>query len=207
MITFFYLLVLIFSVVIHEVSHGYAAKALGDNTAEEMGRLTLNPISHIDPVGSILVPLFLYVSSRLLNTPLFLFGWANPVPYNPYRLKNQKTGPAIVAAAGPFSNLFLAAAFGLAIRFGVAQIASGLGALFFIIVSVNVMLAVFNCVPIPPMDGSKILFGIMPYRWRVVEEFLSRNSMVLFLAFLFFGFQLIMPVVSGLVWLFTGIAF
>ena len=206
MVTFFYLLVLIFSVVIHEVSHGYAAKALGDNTAEEMGRLTLNPIKHIDPVGSILVPLFLYISAKLLGGPMFLFGWANPVPYNPYRLKNQKTGPALVAAAGPFSNLFLASAFGIAIRLGIAPIDPSLGALFFVIVSVNVMLAVFNCVPIPPMDGSKILFGVMPYQWRGVETFLTRNSMILFLVFLFFGFQIIMPAVSGLVRILTGIA-
>lgn len=201
----FYLLVLVFSVVIHEVSHGYAAKALGDNTAEEMGRLTLNPLRHIDPVGSILVPLFLYISAKLLNAPMILFGWANPVPYNPYRLKDQKAGPALVAAAGPFSNLFLATVFGIAIRAGIAPVDSALGSLFFVIVSVNVMLAVFNCVPIPPMDGSKILFGIIPYRWHAIEEFLSRNSAILFLVFLFFGFQLIVPIASGLIGFLTGV--
>src|SRR3989338_330219 len=107
----FVIAILVMSVVIHEVSHGYAALALGDPTAKYQGRLTLNPISHLDPVGSFLVPLLGYFAGD------FIIGWAKPVPFNPYNLRNQKWGEAIVAIAGPLSNIFLATIFGLIIRF------------------------------------------------------------------------------------------
>ncbi len=201
---FFYFLVLIFSVVIHEVSHGYAAKVQGDDTAERMGRLTLNPLRHIDPIGSVALPLFLYIMSRLTGGPLFLFGWANPVPYNPLNLKNMRWGQLLVAAAGPLSNLAIAIMFGLCVRFGFAPIDAPLGILFYVIVSTNVMLAVFNLTPIPPLDGSKILFAFLPLLWDRVEEFLNRNSLILFFMFLFFGIQIIMPVAVWMIRLLTG---
>ncbi|OIO50275.1 MAG: site-2 protease family protein [Candidatus Brennerbacteria bacterium CG_4_8_14_3_um_filter_43_14] len=200
----FYFLVLIFSVVIHEVSHGYAAKMQGDDTAEHMGRLTLNPLRHIDPVGSVILPLFLYITSRLAGGPLFLFGWAKPVPYNPLNLKNMRWGQLLVAAAGPFSNLAIATVFGLCVRFGIAPIDAPLGILFYAIASINVMLGVFNLTPIPPLDGSKILFAFLPRQWDAVEQFLNRNSLILFFAFLFFGVQIIMPVVMWFIQLLTG---
>ena len=103
----FQILILIFSVVVHEVSHGYAALALGDKTAQDAGRLTLNPLKHLDPFGSIILPSLSYMLGG------FIFGWAKPVPYNPYNLKNRKWGPAIVALAGPFANVSLAVVFGL----------------------------------------------------------------------------------------------
>jgi Zn-dependent protease len=106
----FSIAVLIMSVVVHEVSHGYAAERLGDPTARLQGRLTLNPLSHLDPVGSFLVPFLTYATTGVA------FGWAKPVPYNPYNLRNQKWGEAIVAAAGPISNLIIAFLFGMLIR-------------------------------------------------------------------------------------------
>src|SRR3990167_5871308 len=115
----FYIAVLIFSVVVHEVSHGYAYLALGDRTAKYAGRLTLNPVSHFDLFGSFLLPLFTYFTTG------FIFGWAKPVPYNPYNLRNQKWGPAIVGAAGPLSNIFLAVFFGIVLRIMVSSSLAG----------------------------------------------------------------------------------
>ena len=144
----FSLIILIFSVIIHEVSHGYAALFLGDKTAQDQGRLTLNPIKHIDPIGSIIFPAL----SLLLGG--FVFGWAKPVPFNPYNLRNRKWGEAIVAAAGPASNFLIALAFGLALRFSAALAASAAAGLVATIVLVNLMLGTFNLIPIPPLDGS-----------------------------------------------------
>ena len=108
----FFIAILIMSIVIHEVSHGYAAEMLGDPTARLAGRLTLNPINHLDMVGSFIVPVLMYLATG------FVFGWAKPVPYNPYNLKDGRWGPAIVAIAGPLANIFVAVFFGLLIRFG-----------------------------------------------------------------------------------------
>lgn len=143
--------VLIFSVVIHEVSHGLVAYWLGDSTAKYAGRLTLNPLSHLDLWGSI--------SMFVIG-----MGWAKPVPYNPYNLKNQKWGPLIVGMAGPFSNILLALIAGVALRtlyvFGVNEnllIFSFLGTF----AKINILLLVFNLLPIPPLDGSKLLFAFL----------------------------------------------
>ncbi|MDP3769954.1 MAG: site-2 protease family protein [Candidatus Sungbacteria bacterium] len=199
------IVVLIFSVVIHEVSHGYAALALGDRTAQYSGRLTLNPISHIDPFGSILLPLM----TSLLGGPVF--GWAKPVPYNPHNLRNQKWGPAIVGAAGPAANISIAVFFGLLIRF-VPVLTKGGGGQFvenFITIAVaisilNLVLAVFNLIPIPPLDGSKVLFALLPYTWRNIQHVLERYGFFLLLIFIFFFAQLLVPVVDFLFRLITG---
>lgn len=198
----FGIIVLIFSIVIHEFSHGWVADQLGDPTARYAGRLTLNPIPHIDPLGSVLLPLIL-----LITSPGFVIGWAKPVPYNPYNLKDQKKGPAWVALAGPAVNLLIAVIFGLAIRLMVAQdfLAYGDVITFFsIIVLYNILLAVFNLVPIPPLDGSKILFSVLPYSMRGVQETLERNSMLFLLLFIFFGFSLIRPMITVIFSLITG---
>src|SRR3989344_2917234 len=147
--TLFFLIVLIFSVVIHEVSHGYVADKMGDPTARLAGRLTLNPISHLDPIGSFLVPLLSYTFGG------FVFGWAKPVPYNPFALKNPKVAAGKIAAAGPLSNFTLALVFGLLIRLAGTPFGTVLlpvASFFVIIVTVNIMLGVFNLVPIPPLD-------------------------------------------------------
>lgn len=171
----FLILALIVSVVIHEVSHGFVADFLGDPTARLAGRLTLNPLRHLDFVGSFLVPAILVMLGGLV------FGWAKPVPYNPYNLRAGRFGPAYVAAAGPAANLLIAAFFSLLLRFGGggAFFGPAVAPLFALIVWINVLLALFNLVPIAPLDGSKILFALLPFRWREVENFLNRHQLVL----------------------------
>jgi Zn-dependent protease len=153
--TLFLIVVLIFSAVIHEVMHGVAADYLGDKTARYAGRLTLNPLPHLDPFGSVLLPLLLALSGSS-----FFFAWAKPVPYNPYNLRPGRFSEAIVAGAGPASNLALALLFGLIMR--LAPLSPQIASVFFIIVVVNIMLCIFNLIPIPPLDGSKIASAILP---------------------------------------------
>src|SRR5271154_4896319 len=143
------LVILILSIIAHEVAHGYAANSLGDPTARLAGRLTLNPIPHIDLMGSIVIPALLIFT----QSPI-LFGWAKPVPYNPYNLRNQRWGETIVAVAGSATNLLLALIFGLIVRFGLSigfnQSALSLAAT---IAFVNLFLGLFNLIPFPPLDG------------------------------------------------------
>ena len=189
----FEIIVLIFSIVVHEFSHGWMANYLGDPTAKYQGRLTLNPLPHIDPLGSILVPFLMFLSGTGI-----VFGWAKPVPYNPYNLKDQKRGPALVAAAGPLSNLAIAVFFGIIIRILIIQgIASDIILFLSFIVLINIVLGVFNLVPIPPLDGSKLLFSILPYSMRNIQESLEKNGMLFLLIFIFFGFPLIIPIIKG----------
>ena len=203
----FQFIVLIFSVMIHEISHGFVAEWLGDSTARDAGRLTLNPLKHIDPFGSIILPLLLYV----LNTSI-LFGWAKPVPYNPYNLKNPKKGGALIALAGPASNFLIAFIFGLLVRTGISSghpVEEPLLLMFQVVVYINVLLGVFNLVPIPPLDGSKVLFGFLPSRIISpnVMAFLEQNGMIILVFFMFFGFRLISPIIGFLFKVFTGITF
>ncbi|MBI4093399.1 site-2 protease family protein [Candidatus Kaiserbacteria bacterium] len=182
----FVIVIIIFSAVIHEVMHGVAADRLGDPTARYAGRLTLNPIPHLDPFGSILLPIIL----ALTNSPIF-FGWAKPVPYNPYNLRPGRFSEAIVAGAGPASNLGIALLFGLAIRSGVL---TELEPILFLVVVVNVMLFLFNLIPIPPLDGSKVLEALLPrslqygyVHWRASMEhnpFFGMGLVVLIILFL-----------------------
>jgi Zn-dependent protease len=154
----FIVAVVVFSAVVHEVMHGVMADWLGDPTARYAGRLTLNPLKHLDPFGSVILPAIL----ALTHSPV-LFGWAVPVPYNPYNLRSDglfaRFGEALVAAAGPLSNLALALLFGIVIRFDVMP---GANDLLFVVVVVNTMLFLFNLIPVPPLDGSKILSAILP---------------------------------------------
>ncbi len=152
------LIVLILSIVLHEVAHGYAANWLGDPTARLAGRLSPNPLLHIDPLGSVIVPAILFISGAN-----FLFGWAKPVPYNPYNLRNQKWGESFVAAAGPLTNLLLAGIFAVLIRLSSAlDLSSATVAMLGYIVFINVLLAIFNSIPFPPLDGSKVIVPFLP---------------------------------------------
>ncbi|HYF13155.1 MAG TPA: site-2 protease family protein [Candidatus Paceibacterota bacterium] len=152
----FQIAVLIFSVVLHEVAHGYMANYLGDPTARLAGRLTLNPISHIDLFGSVILPGLLIIT----NSP-FLIGYAKPVPVNPYNLSGR-FDEAKVAFAGPGTNIVIALIFGLVIRFFGGSLSSVLVEALVFIVFINLLLALFNLVPIPPLDGSKVLSSILP---------------------------------------------
>lgn len=156
----FSLVILIVSVILHEVAHGYMANWLGDPTARLQGRLTLNPISHIDPFGTVILPLIMWAGQGFGPAPI-LIGYAKPVPYNPYNLPG-KYDEVLVAGAGPATNIVLALIFGLAIRFGGAALGPNLIAAFGIIAALNIWLALFNLIPLPPLDGSKVLGGILP---------------------------------------------
>jgi Zn-dependent protease len=195
----FQVAILIFSVIAHEVSHGYMAQYLGDPTARLAGRLTLNPMKHIDPIGSVLVPIF-----TVLIPGQFVFGWAKPVPYNPYNLRDQKWGDTKVALAGPLTNFGIALFFGLLLRFGSASLALPMIELIQIIVIINIMLGVFNAVPIPPLDGSKVLLNALPYRYRFIYNYLERYSLVFILIFAFYLWKYLYPVVEFIYDLFVG---
>lgn len=202
----FVILVLIFSVVIHEVSHGYAAKAQGDNTAEYMGRLTLNPLTHLDPFGSVILPFSLYILSQLSGGPMIIFGWAKPVPFNPFNLRNLRWGPALVGLAGPASNIAIAAFFGFAAQI-MARLGFYSGSLFellAVVIFINLLLGLFNLVPIPPLDGSKILFAILPDRMSGLKLSLEQYGWFILLAFLFLGLPFIFPLVRAAFRIVTG---
>lgn len=206
----FQLAVLIFSVVIHEVSHGLAANSLGDPTAKDAGRLTLNPMSHLDPLGSFLVPLMTYVIPQLFGGSGFIMGWARPVPYNPnyFRMRNRDFGSALVGFAGPGANIALALAFGLAVRFSPLWAPAGgaMGALpelFAMITITNLILAVFNLVPLPPLDGSKLLFALLPGAYGA-RAFLEQYSFILLVLFILYFSGWIWPVVLALFRLISG---
>ncbi len=201
------LIILIFSVILHEVSHGFMADRLGDPTARLAGRLTLNPLKHIDPLGSILVPLATFLLAH------FAFGWAKPVPYNPYNLKNKRQGEFLIALAGPASNLLLALIFGTILRLMLMNISDAATAAAWMpvftvvttIVYINIILAIFNLIPLPPLDGSKILFSLMPHQYGRVRHVLEAYSYIWILIVVFFLWRVLEPVIPWVFWLLTGV--
>lgn len=196
----FFLVVIILSAIIHEYAHGWMANELGDPTAQLAGRLTLNPIKHIDLFGSILLPIGMW----LISGGSFLFAYAKPVPYNPHNLKDPRWDSVKVAVAGPGSNIVLALVFGLLIRFGVLPAA--VMEFASIIVYANILLAVFNMVPIPPLDGSKLLYALLPdtEQWIRIKYNLERYGFLILLFFVFYAFEIIVPIMTWLFSLFTG---
>jgi Zn-dependent protease len=199
------LIVLLLSLTFHEFSHAWSAWRLGDDTAARMGRLTLNPVPHVDLLGTIALP--------LLGAPI---GWAKPVPVDPSRFRRtirMGTGDIIVSAAGPMSNLLLglitAIAFGLLVRFApdLAVRGSGVRELLERLMIVNVGLAIFNLLPIPPLDGGHVAANLMPYRWRPAWEGFTRIAPFALVAVIVFGGTLLWPpirFVTGLLWNLVG---
>ncbi|HDL74980.1 MAG TPA: site-2 protease family protein, partial [bacterium] len=182
--------------------HGSVAYSLGDPTAKYAGRLTLNPISHLDPFGSIILPILLLI---LTGGQGPIFGWAKPVPINPYNFKDPKWDNAKVGLAGPISNFSVALIFGAAIRF--LPLPGFLLEFFSIIVVLNILLAVFNLIPIPPLDGSHILFAIFPERLQGLKMFLHEYGLFLLLFFIFFGLKIVFLITMILYNLITGYSF
>ena len=180
--------VLLFSVIVHEVAHGYVALRNGDPTARMLGRITLNPIPHIDPVGTILLPAILLMSHAGI-----LFGWAKPVPVNPLNYRDYRWGEITVSAAGPLSNLALAVFFALLLRLGLMNL--GFIKLAFFGVSINIFLALFNLIPIPPLDGSHIVAILLPPNLLRLYNYLEPVGFILILLLFYTGVLgiLIMP--------------
>jgi len=202
-VTIIIVAILIFSVILHELSHGYMALFFGDPTARLAGRLTLNPIPHLDPIGSILIPAVL-----ALTPGGIIFGWAKPVPYNPYNLRNQKWGEALVAFAGPASNLLIALTFGLAIRFGGVFLSSAVVDIMSIVVFINILLAFFNLIPIPPLDGSKVIAPLLPYgawiHYNRIRSAIERHGILATFLFIFlFVYLLWRPFIAFISFVFT----
>lgn len=201
--TIFYIIVLIMSVVIHEVSHGFMAEYFGDKTARYAGRLTLNPIKHLDFFGSIFLPAIL-----ILTHAPFLFGWAKPVPYNENNLSNKKWGTIAVASAGVLANFFIAILFSLIIRFSFnLELSANFYTITSIIVFVNLALGIFNLIPIPPLDGSKILFSILPYSFSSMISFMEQYALVLLLIFIIFFSDYLQPILIFLFNFLSGLKF
>ncbi len=211
LITIFTLIILLFSVIIHELAHGSVAYSLGDPTAKYAGRLTLNPLKHLDPLGSVIVPLMLLLATGGQGP---IFGWAKPVPVNPYNFKDQKWGALKVAIAGPATNFGVAIFFGLVGRFlpllqsvkvdiissfltgNQNNLSASLSAytplstlfLFFSIISIyNFLWGIFNLLPMPPLDGSWILFKFLPQRAEKARIFLEQYGLFILIFLIFFG--------------------
>jgi Zn-dependent protease len=182
----------ILAITLHEAAHGFAAKQLGDPTAYMLGRVTLNPIAHVDPIGTVLIPGMLLVGSLISGASGVLFGWAKPVPVNFSRLRNPKRDMILVALAGPGSNLLQAILWVLAIRFLVTALPDGLTQQILFEtasagVNVNLMLMAFNLIPILPLDGGRILEGLLPYRLAASYAQLERYGMIIMIVLIASG--------------------
>lgn len=184
------------SLTVHEFAHAWTADRLGDPTARMLGRVSFNPLVHIDPIGTIVLPLL------AMFTTGFIFGWAKPVPVNTARLRHPKRDFMIVAAAGPASNLVMATAAALVFRSvgGVESMADPLTRLLYFAVSINVLLAVFNMLPVPPLDGGNVLAGLLPDRYAPVINGLRQYGFLILLALIMTGMlrTIIEPVSSFL---------
>ncbi|MDP3986576.1 MAG: site-2 protease family protein [Candidatus Veblenbacteria bacterium] len=193
----FFILVIIPSAILHEWAHGFAADKLGDPTPRLAGRLTINPIPHIDIWGTLLLPFLLF----FLTSGSFLFAYAKPVPFNPLALRLRRWGPAVVGLAGPAANLVLAFGLGLFVRF---MDPSTFTVFLSIVVYANVLLAVFNLVPIPPLDGSHVLFSFLPDSLYSFKVWLQRFGFIILIFFLLFLFDWLQPIMAWLYYLAAG---
>lgn len=198
------LVVLILSVIAHEVAHGYAANSLGDPTARLAGRLTLNPLPHIDLMGSIILPALLVFT----HSPI-MFGWAKPVPYNPFNLKHQRWGETLVAVAGSATNILLAIIFGLIVRYGAAAgLDSTALSLAATIAFINLFLGLFNLIPFPSLDGFTVLRSALPWHLasglnRLEQSVRGAGMLSLILFLIIFSYIFVGPFFNLIVWLFS----
>jgi Zn-dependent protease len=193
------LLALVLSLTLHELAHGLMALQLGDTTARDRGRLTLNPLAHIDPFATLALPLILV----LLHSPV-VFAAAKPVPFNPWAVRGGRRGAALVALAGPGTNLLLAIFFGLFLRFVTHSHTS----LLFLgsLVLVNLSLFVFNMIPFPPLDGSRLLYAVAPEPVREAMDRIEQSGFIVLLAVMFLGYRFVAPLVGALVfWLASAV--
>jgi len=198
LITLFTILVLLFSVALHEAAHGFVAYKLGDPTPKYADRITLNPINHLDIMGSFIVPAFFLLVTKGQGP---VFGWAKPVPINPNNFRDQRKGEMLVALAGPLSNISLALLAG-----GLARLVSS-PAFFSALASaclINLGLAFFNLIPLPPLDGSHIILNIFPHKRWDIETFFRKYGLILFALFLFFGMDLVSPIIFKVFFLIIG---
>ncbi len=205
------LVIFFFAIVIHECAHAWMASRCGDNTARYAGRITLNPLPHIDPIGTIIFPLLL-----ILSRSSFVIGWAKPVPINPYNFNNPRADLVRVGASGPLSNIGLAIASSFMVwifsYLPMGEIKNSIIIILLFSVLINLLLAVFNLIPIPPLDGSQILSGLLPTHLAVKYEGISRYGFIIIFLLLLTGllWAIIIPIVQflyGLLFLWVGRGF
>jgi Zn-dependent protease len=176
------LCIFFFAVIIHEYAHGWVAWKLGDSTARFMGRLTLNPLAHIDPLGTVFLPLILIVT----HSPV-LFGWAKPVPVDFFNLNNPKRGMVWVGLAGPAANIFLAIVLALLLKIPLLTASSFAVSILTTAIMANLVLAVFNLMPLPPLDGSRIMMGLLPYNLGVEYAKIEPYGFIIIFGLLWIG--------------------
>lgn len=193
----FFVVVIIPSAILHEYAHGLMAERLGDPTPRLAGRMTLNPVAHIDLWGTIILPFSLF----FLTKGAFLFAYAKPMPFNPLALRTQRWGSALVGAAGPAANLLLAFALGAVARMVPGSMFS---VYLTIIVYANILLAVFNLVPIPPLDGSKVLFALLPDSMHRAKVLLEQYGIYVLILFMLTMSRWLAPIIIPLVRLAVG---
>ncbi len=199
----FLYVIIVLSAVFHEYAHALTAYRLGDTTAKDQGRLTLNPLVHIDLFGTVIIPLLLLFTSGIF------IGWAKPVPYNPYNLRDQRYGSLKVGAAGPLANLIIALVMGLVVRFlplvsfGGGFISPTFLGFLGLVVYINIFLALFNLIPFPPLDGSKIFADLFPRQ----SQYLSRLGFFGIFFALLFAFWFLPPIANFIFWVITGKGF
>lgn len=186
-----YIIILIFSIVVHELAHGFTADRLGDPTARLAGRLTFNPMAHLELFGSFILPLLLVIT----GAP-FIFGWAKPVPFNPYNIKNPKWGGALIALMGPLSNFIIVAIAALCMHF--FDLSAFWDSVIQAIMITNIALGVFNLVPLPPLDGHHILFAFLPDSLDWLKEKLRAIAWPLIILFLFLGASSLTPIIYSI---------